>query len=370
MRMQRIKEEVRPRDAEIRNAATINDSQLQELAASHSDMECLRIGDNRTVTPAALLRIAQGTPRLKNLCLRGTLATDEVVNAFISHCPDLERIDLGDCLALERINGLSTRIHIRELRLPRCDKAVTAELVASLRGCRKLEVLDLSFCTAVTDQALQELSAGCRALTWVSLAGCKQLSDAGLMALAGSNPGIKHLNLALNRQMSLTDDGVANAVRVLRRLRSFDATGCTHLHTKMPRSLAKNCEWVEELSLASCTDMCDDELRALLAGCQRLESLDLTGCQSLTEANLLEVIPASPKLRRLVVNLVPDLSESGLATLRRLVPECVIERHARQKEDPTNLFLYLGDIARPPRIKAKKKKKKNKEGSSTGKPKR
>merc|ERR1719189_962097 len=120
--------------------------------------------------------------------------------------------------------------------LPRCPAAVTSDFVGSLRDAKKLGVLDLSSSPGVTGQALQELATGCRMLTRLELARCSNITDAGLQAVAGMNPGLSHLAVSGSRH--LTDDGVAKAIRVLRRLRNFDCAGCPQLLLRTPAALS------------------------------------------------------------------------------------------------------------------------------------
>mmetsp|Transcript_15682 Transcript_15682/g.39870 ORF Transcript_15682/g.39870 Transcript_15682/m.39870 type:complete len:465 (+) Transcript_15682:59-1453(+) len=349
--LQRPRQDSKMPEGGIRQSAYADEGQLLEAtAAVAGGLERLRLGDNRPLTPEAMIAAASRTPRLKELCLRGTCATDEVISAFVASCPELCVLDVSDCESLRDLSQVSTLTELRELRAPRCTKAVTPEFVGSLRSCRKLEALDLSFCPGVTGHSLQELAVGCRALVWLSLAGCLQLNDVGLVTLLQANPGIKHLRLAVNTD-NLSDDAVAGALRWMRRLRVLDCAGCPQLSLKTPQSLARNCEWLDDLSLASCVGLQDEELKQLLTGCPRLERLDLTGCQALTEQGLLDAVPAAPSLTKLCVSLLPDLSEQGLSLLRSLCPSCTIERHARACADPNELTLYIGKPVPPPKVK-------------------
>jgi len=334
-----------------------SEAQLSEVmnsfAASH--LARLRLGDNRQLSPHALAGAAPKLPRLRELCLRGTRATDEVVAAFVGACAELSVLDISDCDDLMNVGSLSSLTDFRELKASKCVKAITPDFIASLQTSKKLEVLELAFCPGVTTEALMELAVGCKSLAHLDLAGCKHVGDAGLVVIAQANPGLRSLSLAQN-PTGLTDEGVATALRGLRRLRRFDCSGCVQLSYRTPQALSRYCEWIEEISMSRIASLKDQQLRQLLQGCPRLEHLDLTGCQSLTQQGLLDVIPIAPNLQKLSLSMVSDLTDHGMALLQNLCPGCSFERHLSTWADPNDLKLYLGGPIPALRSKPKKEK--------------
>mmetsp|Transcript_125303 Transcript_125303/g.400509 ORF Transcript_125303/g.400509 Transcript_125303/m.400509 type:complete len:434 (+) Transcript_125303:96-1397(+) len=270
-----------------------SEAQLSEVmnsfAASH--LARLRLGDNRQLSPHALAGAAPKLPRLRELCLRGTRATDEVVAAFVGACAELSVLDISDCDDLMNVGSLSSLTDFRELKASKCVKAITPDFIASLQTSKKLEVLELAFCPGVTTEALMELAVGCKSLAHLDLAGCKHVGDAG----------------------------------------------CVQLSYRTPQALSRYCEWIEEISMSRIASLKDQQLRQLLQGCPRLEHLDLTGCQSLTQQGLLDVIPIAPNLQKLSLSMVSDLTDHGMALLQNLLLVRTALKHVGGPQRPQAL---------------------------------
>lgn len=365
--IQRNKQDEKVHSGKLQTCA--DEAQVSEVVTTNA-LERLFLGDNRCLEPEALLATASRAGRLQELSLRGTTATNQVVSAFVSSCPDLCVLDISDCDGLTDIARLSTLQDLCELRASRCVDAVTPAFVCSLSALKKLQVLDFSFCPGVTGLALQELARGVRALSHLDLSGCGRLTDAGLVALTQANPGIKHLSLALNAK-GLSDDGTVHSLRHLRRLQCLNLSGCSQLTTKTFTAVARYNERLEDVTFSGCKHFLDEDLRQLFNSCSLMIRLDITGCRLLTEECLLEVLPRARGLRWLAVSAIPKLSAQGLARLRSLLPQVDVRCHMRTQADPNDLSLYLGGQV-PEKIKKIKavNKKKNNNADTKGKKKR
>jgi hypothetical protein len=264
---------------------------------------------------------------------------------------------LSECKLLRDIKCIARLYELRELKASRCSDAVTSEFVGSLRAARKLVVLDLSYCPNLGDQGLEELAMGCRCLNWIDLTACKQVSEQGVLEVVKCNSSIERLDLALNTE--LDDHNMSKAIQYLKRLRRIDVSGCLSLWRHLPLALARFCEYIEEISLASIVQLCDDELRSILMRCSRLRSLDISGCHFISPETVLEGLPHVPKLEKLVLNLIPSISDENLATFRKLFPKCSFEHQTRTHVDPNDVSAILrmpGGLGTtmPPRAPSKK----------------
>jgi len=351
-------------DSPFFESAFGDEAKLAELLASAPATECLRLASHLWLSPEFLATLGRSLPRLQELSLRNTRATDTAVAEVAAGCPDLRILDLGECALLQSISRISELRELRELRLPRCIHAVTTEFVSSLQAATNLEVLDLSFCPNLASKGLQDLATGVRALRWLSLTSCKRVGDEGVLAILSQNAGIEHLALALNSE--LTDHTMSKAVRCLRRLRHLDLSGCPQLFHLTPSSVGKHCEYIEDLVLASCAQMGDDALKQVFMRCAQLQSLDISGCHSISSDVILEGLPLVPNLKKLVLSCVPSVSDEFLYFLSRQYPNCEFMRHTRRHVDPDDLSVVLrmpakgSTMVARPAGKAKLKKGKTK----------
>mmetsp|Transcript_23859 Transcript_23859/g.43416 ORF Transcript_23859/g.43416 Transcript_23859/m.43416 type:complete len:447 (-) Transcript_23859:71-1411(-) len=332
-----------------------NEARLVEVIRHAPDLERIRLADHHWLSSDALEGLSKTRlPRLRELTLAGTYATDMTIANLVAGCPDLQILDLGGCCELTDISCVATAHELRELRLERCSNAVTAEFVGSLKALKVLEVLDLSYCATVNDKALKDLAGGCRGLRWLSLARCPSMGDEGLLAILYANPGLDHLSLALNLD-TISDQALARGIRCLKRLCCLDVSGCAQIHRLVPSALAKNCEFLTDLSFASGVHLTNEELNPVFSRCSNLERLDLTCCSLITAEVFREGLMHARKLRKLVLTAVPLITDEALAQLRRDHPKITFERHYRRFNDPDDLALW-----RPPKKKQAAPKSKSK----------
>lgn len=323
---------------------------LEVVSCAGAGLERLRLADHHWLSAELIERLPPLVPALRELSLRGTLATDAAVAAFCSACPELRVLDVSEC-ELTDLTPLAGLPELRDFRAARC-AAATPAAVAALRGATRLEVLDLSFCPDIDSECLVALAGGCHQLLRLELPGCPLVGDDALVALCISNPSIQHLSIALNVE-HLSDSEVAKALKGLRRLHFFDMCGCIQLGRQVGTCIARNCECVEILNFASC-NVTDRQVQNILARCLSLRRLDLSMCAHLTDEAFHNSLAIPRHLEKLTLTHVPGISEEALNQLRQQLPECKVEREARRFVDPNSLVLVLGE---PPKAKEKARPK-------------
>eukprot|EP00930_Biecheleria_cincta_P083150 TRINITY_DN72777_c0_g1_i1.p1 TRINITY_DN72777_c0_g1~~TRINITY_DN72777_c0_g1_i1.p1 ORF type:complete len:543 (-),score=108.76 TRINITY_DN72777_c0_g1_i1:28-1611(-) len=283
----------------------------QETTAEN--LERLRLSDLSWLSGDLLGRMNPKMGELKELSLRGTGAKDDTIAALVAGSPKLESLDVS-CCAVTKLDCITELYNLREFRAARCASATTPSFVGSLRCLGKLQVLDLSYSEGTTNEALGKLSDGVMRLKWLSLEACPNLADGGLLAVCAANPGLDHLSLALNVR-NFSDDAASKAAVNFKRARFLDFSGCTQLARQLPNVVARQCEYLEELSFAGCPDLRDESVRKLLAGCHQLQRLDLAGCSKLTAQPFLEALPHCRALRRLNLTHIPAITDQAVAAL-------------------------------------------------------
>lgn len=176
------------------------------------------------------------------------------------------------------------------LDLSRCGD-VTGAGLEHLAGLTRLRTLVLSWCQKVTDADLRHL-AGLTGLETLSLWSCKQVTDEGLEYLAGL---VSLKSLSLSFIGNISDVGLANL-----------------------RPLAT----LQHLGLSDSKQVTDDGL-SHLASLRALRSLDLRW-RKFTDRGL-EQLKKLTTLRSLDLSYCHNITDTGIAALKKALPNCKIE---------------------------------------------
>ncbi|MDR2781888.1 MAG: hypothetical protein LBB21_05570 [Holosporaceae bacterium] len=216
---------------------------LQQLPAS---LKVLDMSDSFTEIPLNLLR---GCPNLKSLNLSGRVhlrnlgcvSDNKELNVLrlfntsvtslsaLKGCEKLEELDLMNCNGLKDLKGVPASLRILDVRGSRITSLNEVE------GCTSLEKLDASYCGGLKDlkgvpvslrilnirksgiTSLNELE-GCTSLEELDASHCEGLKD-----LRGVPSSLKILNIRKNGIASL------NGVEGCTSLEELNASGCNNL---------------------------------------------------------------------------------------------------------------------------------------------
>ena len=146
---------------------------------------------------------------LRELSVSGcSLLTDAGIKALVEHAPQLHFLDVTRCPELTDASlmtlaslqltglvcyanaGLSMYGRLRAFDLRRLDctgsRGVDGQAIAKIAraAAARLEILNLSWCVAVDDEAPLALGECCPNLTWLSLHGNRNVTDTGIDALS------------------------------------------------------------------------------------------------------------------------------------------------------------------------------------------
>jgi len=330
-----------------------DESRLMKALDNLPQLERLHLAGHNWLSQAFICDIGLKYPSLWSINLRACAVTDEAAARIVQNCRQLHALDLSLCKGLTMLD-LTGLVGLQELRLSRLPSIVTSEFVASLKPMRKLTTVDFSFALQLDNVGLQELAEGPRSLTWVDLSNCPRIGGAGVLAIARANPNIRHLFLMLNDQSSLSDDDMAQVSKHLKRLQVLDVSACSQLGRLTLAGVARHCQFVEKISLASLVQIGNDEVRSLLSKCLSLSYIDLSSCALLTPEALFD-IGGAKNLKKVLLSMTPNISDDYLSNLRQKHPNVQIVRYSRVQEHPEDLSLALRCPPKP--IKKGKKKK-------------
>lgn len=151
---------------------------------------------------------------------------------------------------------------LRELRLANCDLISDAAFL-SLPSNQKydhLRILDLTFCTRLTDRAVEKIIAVAPKLRNLVFAKCRLLTDAAVNAISKLGKNLHYLHLGHCSQ--ITDNAIINLVAYCNRIRYIDLGCCTHLTDVSVTKLA-SLPKLRRIGLVKCNAITDASVIAL-----------------------------------------------------------------------------------------------------------
>lgn len=197
----------------------------------------------------------------------------------------LEEIDLSNCRkvnddVIERLIGLSDET---KKDLPSDDQAISV-------GSKKIKVLSLSYCKALTDDVMHHIA---------------------------NNANETLESLSLTRCTTITDIGFQHwTYRTFPRLTNLSLKDCTFLTDKAIISVANAASHLETLDLSFCCALLDTAVEVLCLGCQNLKSLDLSFCGSaVSDSSLVAISLHLRNLKTLLVKGCIRVTRAGVDAL-------------------------------------------------------
>ena len=185
-------------DAPGFNNAILTDNFLLLLAKKNTLLEKFHVSNVfEAVSDAGVIAFAQNSPQLREIKLRGSRISDYVIDAFCTHCPNLQHIALEDCGNLT--DGCLAAIGnsypmLQSLILE--SNNFTDDGIASLtRGCHELRAV-VMYCSEFTDDGLSLLWAANPHIREVDIGMC-EITDVAIISLAHHCPRLQSLELFL-----------------------------------------------------------------------------------------------------------------------------------------------------------------------------
>lgn len=214
-----------------------------------------------------------------------------VDRAMLSKLSDL---NLDNCLLVNSraFEGIGTRTEDRLLRLSavgckRFDidaiESLTFDPVTRALRNQSLVFLDLSFCTAVDDEAVELLAERCAQLVTLRLTGCSKLTDGGIAHIAKKICGCQKLSLA--HCLRLSDAATEVLVKTL-WLEELNLSNCSRITDRSLFALAERAPGLVDLRLRWCVQVSSAGIEALAKRCNVLAHLDVSACDNVSDAAL------------------------------------------------------------------------------------
>ncbi|KAJ8301825.1 hypothetical protein KUTeg_020812 [Tegillarca granosa] len=330
----------------------INNTVLQQLAASKCVLEDILIHGCENVSDVGVQAITQGQVELKELILRKLpqLTTKGLINL---KSPKLCKLDLRGCSSLHTdfVASMATVMKnnptIQSITMSNCNKMEDAAVKVIINNLnRSLEELDCLPHT-LSDDSLAGIANSCPYLKRLNLHGCSRLSGEGLIQLSQGCTKLECLDLSYCSTLSKKPDNeslwtlptslvklslcgvrldderiLVECVQRLKCLKSLRLCGVTCLNDKNFEQIdvdvlfvvASTCYNLEILDMAGLACVTNDLLVSLAEHCPKLSKLGIKGCSEVTDMGVCAVARRCP-LKKIVVSGINNLTDKSIFTL-------------------------------------------------------
>ncbi|OCH92190.1 RNI-like protein [Obba rivulosa] len=329
----------------------VTDRSIVALAAACKRLQGINLGGCKKLTDKGILALAENCPLLRRVKLSSVeLITDEPVSALAKSCPLLLEIDLNNC---NRITDVSIRdiwsysTQMRELRLSHCSELTdfafpapprselvppganpfpSSNLILSdklpplrLSGTfEHLRMLDLTACSALTDDAIEGIISVAPKIRNLVLAKCTQLTDIAVDNICKLGKNLHYLHLG--HASTISDRSVSNLARSCTRLRYIDLANCPQLTDISVFELA-NLQKLRRIGLVRVNNLTDQAIYALAERHATLERIHLSYCDQVTVLAIHFLLQRLPKLTHLSLTGIPAFRRPELQQFCREPPQ-------------------------------------------------
>ncbi|KAF8842703.1 RNI-like protein [Paxillus ammoniavirescens] len=327
----------------LSGVADTSDKTIVQLARENQNIQGLDLTGCRYVSDVGILELVSQAPPLQWLQLSGVVLTDPTVSAIAKSFSRLVELELSDeplltALSVRDIWAYSRKLHT--LMLARCplltDKAFPSPIKKGSKPSKgpdkplphrpltwldelpplilrhtavDLRVLDLSYCTKLTDDGIEGVIVHAPSLHTLSLAGCTNLTDRTVVNIC--KLGVQLGTLTLAHVSQITDGAIVQLARSCLQLRSLDLAFCRLLTDMSVFELAA-LRHLHRLVLVRVPKLTDNAIYFLGDHARSLERLHLSYCDRISLKALHHLLRHTPKLDHLTATGVPAARRTGL----------------------------------------------------------
>lgn len=212
--------------------------QLRRVSKQCLEMVTLYFSINKTVntcriankmTTGAMSIMTRNNTSLHDLVLRNSKdwLTDAVLRPILKQSPKLQRLDISNCSSVTnstlQVLGVNCQ-NVRTVCLNDCHWVSVDGLTVLAIQCVNIESLDLTGCWGVNDEAITLLAMQCKKLQYLSLAKIYGLTDYAVSILAREATSMRHLNI--RGCWRLSDDSIRILAEYATNLKALEAREC------------------------------------------------------------------------------------------------------------------------------------------------
>lgn len=266
--------------------------------------------------------IAKACPKLRvadfDFCSK---ITDDGITTLGRLCPDLNILELQECDLITDA-GVQALVgsckNLTRLNLKECDKLSDGAL-GFIGGLSKLEELDVQDCDLISNRGLQSLDN----LKMLNLNYCSEITDKGLSTIASKSPALEHISLT---ELQVTDQGVRELVTKCTKLKSICLYQCRRIGDTAVAAVAKFCPQLEVIDLQYCSRITDNSLKLIGSNCTNLREVRIRNCEKVSDAFLEVLVSNCKQIKRVDCFGCPSITDAGIKAAKSALPSISVER--------------------------------------------
>lgn len=307
------------------------------------------------LTPKEIVRCTSVSRGWHKMCYDGQLWTnldttdyyhaipgDSLVKLITAAGPFIRNLNLRGCVQLrdkwltdgERMSDLCRNLVNFSIEGSRIDKASIHHF---LQRNPRLEYINVSGLTGVTDSAMKTIAQSCPQLQILNVSWCINVGTRGLKKIVSSCPQLKDLRASEIQGFDDEDFALELFKRntlerlIMSRSNLTDATLKIIMHGVDPeidvladRPMVPPRRF-KHLDLHQCPDVTDDGVKSLIHNVPDLEGLQISQCTELSDSSVIGIIRTTPKLTHLELEELGNLTNDTLIELAKSPCASVLE---------------------------------------------
>lgn len=303
----------------------------------------LRIQIFSYLEPKELVRVSRVNKAFYKTSFDGQLWTQFDASEFYKEIPAesmskiivaaasfIKDLNLRGCIQVEHhrraellVNACKNLVHVN---LEGCRNLQRATLHGLLKGNERLERLNLTGLTAVTNAACDIIAESCRHLEVLQVSWCKRMDAEGITTVVNACTRLRDLRASEIKGFDGLE--VAEALFERNTLERLVLSGCSDLTDAALQTIVHGvnpeidiltdlpvvpARALRHLDLSRCMQLTDRGVSALGHLVPNLEGLQISGCPSLTDAALEPIFQTAPHLTHIEMEDLPEITNTLLS---------------------------------------------------------
>ncbi|KAK9124652.1 hypothetical protein Sjap_014254 [Stephania japonica] len=284
------------RSIDLSRSRFFSNAGISNLAVNCRFLVELDLSNATELTDSGAAAISKASNLEKLWLARCKLITDIGIARIAIGCRKLRLINLTWCLGVGDLGVDLVAVKCKQIRsLDLSYTTITNKCLPSILQLQYLEDLTLMGCLGIDDEGLATLEKGRTSLKTLNLTNCEYVTLWGLPYLTSRVACLSHLNLT---NESIVTEAIANSLQNLPKLQSIKLDGC-HVTCYGLEAIGNCCILLKELSLSKCSGVTDKGLSFLVKKQKELRKLDITCCRKITQISVDNVTKSCTSLTSL-----------------------------------------------------------------------